>query len=169
MSGSPQIAHPKLVVADTGPLNALANINCFEFLRELFSELAIPEMVYREATHYSTLPVARAVRQAAWINTIPVQDRVAVEVLRNELDDGESETIVLARELGASLILIDEKLARRKTAQMGLKTIGTLGILVMAKTSGLTPTVRSHLDSLKSSSFRMTRKLYDEILQRAGE
>jgi predicted nucleic acid-binding protein len=109
------------------------------------------------------------VRQAAWINTIPVQDRVAVEVLRNELDDGESETIVLARELGASLILIDEKLARRKTAQMGLKTIGTLGILVMAKTSGLTPTVRSHLDALKSSSFRMTRKLYDEILQRAGE
>ena len=61
-----------------------------------------------------------------------VQDRLAVEVLLDELDLGEAETIVLAREIGADWVLMDEKKGRRKLTQLGLRKIGTVGILLRA-------------------------------------
>lgn len=169
MVDAPPSASREITVANAGPLIALANINCFHFLQRLFREVCISEAVYREATRLEQLPAARAIREASWIKTVAVQDRLAVELLRNELDAGESETIVLARELNATRILIDERLARRKTAQLGLKTIGTLSVLLMAKSAGLIPTVTPHLDALKKTPFRITPQLYTDILRAAGE
>ena len=39
-------------------------------------------------------------------------------MLLGELDLGEAETIVLAREIGADWVLMDEKKGRRKLAQL---------------------------------------------------
>ena len=60
-----------------------------------------------------------------------------MEVLLDEIDLGEAETIVLARELGADWVLMDEKKGRRKLTEMGLPKIGTVGILLKAKQVGL--------------------------------
>jgi predicted nucleic acid-binding protein len=169
MDDAPTPASAEITVANAGPLIALANINCFQLLRQLFREIIIPEAVYREATRLDKLPAARAVREATWVKICAVQDRLAVELLRNELDEGESETIVLARELNATRLLIDERLARRKTAQLELETTGTLGILLLAKSNRLIPAVKPHLDALKKSPFRMKPQLYEEILRAAGE
>ena len=75
----------------------------------------------------------REVSTATWIKTVSIKDRLAVELLLDEMDLGEAEAIVLARELGADWVLMDEKKGRRKLTQMGLKKIGTLGILLKAK------------------------------------
>lgn len=169
MLGSSPTVLTEITVSNAGPLIALANINCFEFLHVLFGEIHIPQAVFRETTRLEHLPAASAIRTTAWIKTIAVQDHLAVELLRNELDEGESETIVLAREMKAAQILIDERRARRKTSQLGLRTIGTLGILLLAKSRGLTPSIKLHLDALRESPFRMTPQLYGEMLIRAGE
>jgi uncharacterized protein len=127
-----------IVVSNTTPLIGLAIIRRFELLEELFSRIYIPQAVYDEAVTAgrekggAKLEVSRA----AWVETIQVQDRLAVEVLLDELDRGEAETIVLARELGADWVLMDEKKGRRKVTELGLNKAGTVAILLKAKQMG---------------------------------
>ena len=70
------------------------------------------------------------------------QDRPAIHLLRETLDAGESEAIVLAQQLNARYVLLDDGLARRKARLIGLHMTGTLGILLMARETGLIPAVR---------------------------
>jgi predicted nucleic acid-binding protein len=65
-----------------------------------------------------------------------VTNKLAVELLRERLDAGESEAIVLAMESKADLLLMDEARARRISEGRGIKLIGTLGLLAVAKKRG---------------------------------
>jgi hypothetical protein len=49
------------------------------------------------------------------------------------LEPGESESIALALEIGADLLLIDERRGRAEADRLGIKITGLLGILVEAK------------------------------------
>lgn len=98
-----------------------------------------------------------------------VQDRLAVEVLLDDLDLGEAETIVLAREMGADWVLMDEKKARRKLTQLGLNKIGTVGILLKAKQLGLLPVIRPDLERLSQQGFSLSQAVIDAVLQQANE
>jgi predicted nucleic acid-binding protein len=111
----------------------------------------------------------REVSTANWIKTVRVKDRLAVEVLLDELDLGEAETIVLARELDADWVLMDEKKGRRKLTQMGLKKIGTAGILLKAKQVGLLPAVRPELEQLRQRGFSISQPVIDAVLRQANE
>ena len=124
-----------IIVSNTTPLIGLAVIGHFGLLRQLFDEIHIAEAVYREAVVAGREKggAKREVSEADWIRVVPAQDRLAVDVLLDELDTGEAETIVLARELGADWVLMDEKKVRRKLTQLGMRKIGTVGILVKAK------------------------------------
>lgn len=53
------------------------------------------------------------------------------------LDPGETEAIALAVEIGADLLLIDERKGRREAKLLGLRTTGLLGVLLEAKKAGL--------------------------------
>lgn len=92
-----------------------------------------------------------------------------MKLLKEELDAGESEAIVLARESGAKLILLDDRAARRKARTLGLPMIGTLGVLLMAKDRGLLPLLKPLLDTLQQVGFRMSNDLYQQVLNSAGE
>ena len=59
-----------------------------------------------------------------------------VQELRENLDPGEAEAIVLAIEPGADLLLMDEKRGRRTATAAGLTAIGLLGVVTRAKRSG---------------------------------
>ncbi len=87
------------------------------------------------------------------------------------LDRGEAEAIVLACEIAADAILIDEadgrKIARQ---QFGLQVTGTLGILLAAKERGLISAIRPLVDQLRDSlGFFVSESLYQEILRLASE
>lgn len=160
----------EVVVANSGPLIGLASIGKFRLFKDLFDEIVIPSAVYNEVViQGKDQPGAKETREADWIKVVEVQDRLAVSLLRNELDSGESEAIVLAKELSAALILLDEKLARRKVRSIGLTVTGTLGVLLMAKEAGLIPAVRPLLDGLIETPFRMSEDLYQKVLYMAGE
>lgn len=107
-----------IVVSNTTPLIGLASIQRFDLLRELFGEVSIAQAVYNEAVVAGREAggAKQEVSTATWIKTMPVTDRLAVEVLLDELDLGEAETIVLARELGADWVLMDERTGAVKDA-----------------------------------------------------
>ena len=99
-----------------------------------------------------------------------VHDLTAVNSLKKVLDDGESEAIILAKELQADYLLIDEHEGREVAVSEGLKTIGVLGVLIQAKDDGLIPLVKPVMDDLQTTAkFRISKKLYEYVLAEVGE
>ncbi len=158
------------VVANAGPLIALARIGQFEMLKFLYNQVYIPLAVRDEiVVSGCDRPGAKEVSLASWVHVVNVQDMTAVQLLRERLDTGESEAIVLAIQLEADLLLIDEARGRRVAEAWGLNKTGTIGTLVAAKTRGVVPSVGPLLDSLRASGFRMGVDLYREALRLADE
>lgn len=86
------------------------------------------------------------------------------------LDPGERSALALALELKASAFLIDERTAREVANQLGLRTIGLLGILVEGKRRNLLPAIRPLIDALEAEAeFRIHPDLRARILQQVKE
>jgi predicted nucleic acid-binding protein len=154
------------VVSNTGPLIALASIGQFNLLQNLFGKVLIPPAVRAEVLDETTM---KALSDSDWIAVRAVQDSLAVRLLQEELDAGESEAIVLARETNADLILLDERAATRKARSVGLPAIGTLGVLLAAKKQGLLIAIKQLLNELRIAGFHMSDRLYYQVLESACE
>jgi hypothetical protein len=159
-----------IVVADAGPLIALATIGHFDVLQPLYGEVRIPPAVRDEVVASGQgRPGEHAVRSADWILTVEVHDTTAVELLRERLDIGESEAIVLAIQLGADLLLMDEARGRRVAEARGLNKTGTIGTLIAARKRGLVAGLAPLLDELIAAGFHMSEDLYRMACRLAGE
>ncbi|MBI3944033.1 MAG: DUF3368 domain-containing protein [Chloroflexi bacterium] len=160
-----------IVISNTTPLIGLATIRRFDVLQQLFKELCIPQAVYNETVIAGREAggAKQEVSEAAWIKILPVKDQLAVEVLLGELDSGEAETIILALETRADWVLMDERKGRRKLAQLGIKKIGTVGILLKAKQIGLISQIRPELEFLRQQGFSISQTVFDTVLDQAGE
>ncbi len=102
-----------IVVSDTTPLSELAKVGRLRLLQDIFGRVIIPLEVYNEVTT-GTHPAVTAVQSASWIEVQSVTDINKVLTLQTDtgLDLGECAAIVLAQELGANRLLIDERTAR---------------------------------------------------------
>lgn len=158
------------VVADSTPLISLSAIGALNLLQSLYGEIIIPEAVHREVT-VAGMPGAVEISRALWIKRQSVTDRVAVEGLlrKARLDDGESEAIVLAIEIKATLLLLDDREARKYAKRQRLPVSGTLGVLLAAKAHGLISSVRPALDNLLATGFYLAPREYRNALRKAGE
>lgn len=87
-----------------------------------------------------------------------------------ELDKGEAESLALAVELGADLVIIDERRGSQVASRLGLTRIGILGVLLVAKNRGLITAIRPILDSLRQQAgFWIAEDLYNQTLRLANE
>lgn len=162
-----------IIVSDSTPLIALDAINSLDLLSSLYTNIHIPEAVYHEvAIAGAGRTGATVVSAAPWIKCHQVTDRSAVIELQNEwrLHLGETEAIVLAQELHAERVLLDDRIARRVARQrLGLPVVGTIGVLLLAKDANLIPTIRPALDDLLNAGIYLDSNLYREALRLAGE
>jgi len=114
-------------------------------------------------------PGSEIIKEAAWIEAKPVKDKIQVAFLLGSLEKGEAEVLVLARELKADLILLDEEKARKSAVIAGFEIMGLLGLFILAKNLGLIHGVRPLVDELMIKKFRISDKLIEETLRKAGE
>lgn len=161
-----------IVVSDTSPLSSLYLIDQLPLLPAIFGKIIVPEKVWQELIVLESdfghdLSVLKL---APWLEVCPASDVAEVLRLQGFLDAGESEAIVLAKELHADYLLIDEMEGREAATHEGLKTIGVLGVFIQAKSDGLIPLVRPLMEDLRTKArFHIHEKLFHVVLKRAGE
>ncbi len=160
-----------VVISNSSPLINLSIIGRLNLLERKFSEIIIPEAVWREVVVDGVgKPGAKEVEQAGWIKVHDVKDRKLVISLKQYLDDGESEAIALALEMGAGLVLLDERDARDTADAFGLNVLGVIGILVWARKNQLIPALKDELNLLQEvARFRFSGELYRRALVEVGE
>jgi uncharacterized protein len=116
------------------------------------------------------LPPAIDFASEPWLIVASANDRQRVQALRENLDPGEAEAIVLAIEHGADLLLVDERRGRRAAAAAGLTVTGLLGVVATAKRAGLIALGKPVLDDLiQIARFWIGPDLYAEVLAELGE
>lgn len=158
-------------VCNTSPIINLAAVGQLDLLKELYGRVIIPPAVYHEITVKGKgQPGDREVRTSDWIEVINIKDKNLLTAYTTELHPGEAEAIVLAMELNAALLIIDEHHARSIASKFGIHFIGLLGVLVRAKRSGHISDVKPLMDDLIiKAGFWIDRELYRHVLKTANE
>jgi predicted nucleic acid-binding protein len=157
-------------IVDTSPLVFLAKLRHLDLLREGADTICVPQAVLSEVRARPD-EATQAIEQASlsWLSVRQVSNREAVEILRADLDVGEAEVIVLARETHADRIVMDDLDARRFARRLGFDLIGTMGLLLAARLRGEIPSVREEIERLVGLGFRVSPSLVEAILREAGE
>ena len=153
-----------IVISDTTPLNYLILIGEQDVLPRLFERVIIPQGVWTELQAEGTPEPVRA-----WLDDTPGWLEVRRTTLTADaslaaLDAGEQEAILLAQELRADVLLIDEKDGRREAARRSLNVVGTLGVLDVAAKRGLLD-LPAALARLQQTSFRAAPALFRALLE----
>lgn len=156
------------VVSNTTPIISLLKLNQLDLLKKLYSQIYVPTAVFNELEAGSSKGYYKNLSQLNWIRIVDIKNKQALKYFL-DLDSGEAESIVLASELMADLIIIDEKLGRFHAKHAELKVTGTLGILLKAKSLGLIGALKPLLDDLTTKDVWISEKLKYEILGKAGE
>ena len=159
-----------IVVSDTTPLSELCKVDKLDLLQTVFGKVIIPQQVYEELTT-GNHPAVLAVKSALWLEVRSINNNQIVEQLQLEtdLDVGECSAIILAEELNADQLLIDEKAGRKVAISRGLPIIGLVGVIILAKEQGLIDNVKDILDDLISKGTRISPKIYNYALITARE
>ena len=150
---------PKIIVSNTTPIITLLGLSCLNLLKYLYQKIMIPQAVWQEVEEGKHKSFYADLTSFDWIEVKTVQNQQALGFVMNELDKGEAETIVLAKEIGADLVIIDEKLGRNYATLQGLICTGTLGILLKAKENGLIEAVLPYLTKMEQNGIWLGEKV----------
>lgn len=157
-------------VIDTSPLIFLAKLGHLDLLRDGADTVYVPRAVLDEV-RVGQDEAAQAIEKASlsWLSVRQVSNRDVVELLQADLDLGEVEVIVLARETNADRIVMDDLDARRFARRLGFDLIGTIGLLLAARLRGEIPSVRNEIERLAALGFRVAPSLVEAVLKEANE
>ena len=168
-----------IVVADAGPLIALARVNQLPLLPALFGEIVVTEAVEAELLSgvFAETAHLKAALSASWWNRQPMlaalTERSAQIASTHLIGAGESSAIALAEHHNQSatpaLVLLDDARGRRAAQRLQIAMIGTTGVLLLAKRVQLVSAVAPLLEALKSSGYFLSERLVKAALYQAGE
>ncbi|MBW7871094.1 MAG: DUF3368 domain-containing protein [Flavobacteriia bacterium] len=156
------------IVSNTTPIISLLKINKLNLLQKLYGEIIIPQEVYFEIEKGKSKNYYIDLNTIDWIRILKISNPEAVSYFI-DLDKGEAETIILANEIKADLVIIDEILGRFHANNIELKVTGTIGLLLKAKEAGHIDQIKPLLYELKNKGIWLSEDLINEILKLANE
>lgn len=157
-------------VADASFVIGVSVCEQWKTLEELVSSLIIVNEVWVEVVSRGYgKPGQKELENSDFVERKTVSNTVAVDMLTTTLDKGEAETIVLATELGAKTVFMDDLRGRKIAHSVGIQTIGVAGFLLLAKKKEIVPEVRTSFIKLQKKGFRLSKNLVNKILHEAGE
>jgi predicted nucleic acid-binding protein len=151
-----------IVVSNASPFRYLVLIDAVHVLPRLFHEVVIPPAVQRELVRART---PQAVREfmATPPEWLKVREPTIVDPTL-KVHAGEAQAILLAKELNATRLLIDDRKAIEAAHARGVKTTRTPALLVLAAEQQLID-LKQAFTRLKQTNFRASPTLLDEILR----
>ncbi len=156
------------VVINASPFILLCKSGLVTLLPQLFSEICMPEAVWDEVERGGDIASYRLYDyEKTWLDRYLLAP--AEEVSTWNLGDGETEVLSFAFVNKSSTALIDDRAARRCAATLNIKTLGTGGILVLAKKCGLIENVSLELLKLTGAGLWLSDEITQVILKQAGE
>lgn len=156
------------LVADTGPLIALAGIDQLALLQNAYGRIVVPEAVHKELLEGGAFALGVAAYQKAeWIEVMTAQPEPSLLAL---LGAGEASVIALATGLKADAVLIDEQKARKIAGSVyGLNVFGTVRVLLDAKRAGRLESVKEALEGILANGYRLHETIVAYALKEASE
>jgi len=162
----------KPAVSNASPLIWLAKIGKLELLKALFEKVVIPKRVYLEVVSDERAPDAMVIEGAVKSGWVEVSEEkledAATLAKAAGIHLGEAEAILLARKLGASLI-VDEREASETAHIFGVSTTGTVAVLLLASARGMLTFAdfKESLDGLISLGFWLSVDVYNRAIEEA--
>jgi predicted nucleic acid-binding protein len=151
-----------ITVSNTSPLIVFHQIARLDLARAVLGDVWIPPTVAGEIAPSLLEP-------PPWIQTWTSPFPLDPMPWWSGLDRGEIEVIALALHLSGARVLLDDRPARRAARRLGLKMVGSVGVLLEAHYLGLIESVRPDLDAMIAVGFYLSQALYWEALEIAVE
>ena len=170
----------RVVIADAGPLIALARIGQLNLLPQLFANVAVTKTVAMEVSQGGDFPDTQAIAEALaqpWLKTV-TQSATDIALCQAwldlyQIDQGEASSMVLAKHYQAQedtpLLLIDDARGRYAATHETIPVLGTAGMLVLAKKAGWVSAVKPLLSALQQNHYFLSATLVAAVLAQANE
>lgn len=155
-----------IIVSNTSPIIAFGKIKKLYLWEKIFERIFIPKFVEQEFTN------TKYKKDFALPENLFITEEVeSIEpLLKKELDRGEAEAITLAMNKKADWLVIDERKGRNIAKNIyGLNIIGTAGILLKAKESGIVTEISPIFKELKQIDYYISDDIIQHICKQAGE
>lgn len=174
----------RLVIADAGPLIALARLERLGLLQRLFGTILVTGWVADEVLAGGDFPDIAALRTALaqpWVQTVELQNLTNLDwqaqcrdlMNLHQIDMGEATALVLAQHMttqgDAAMLLMDDFRGRSAAQHSGLALIGTTGLLLLGKQVGTIGAVKPCLLALRQQGYFLSDRLIAAALAQAGE
>lgn len=158
------------VIVNSTPLIILCSIGKLTILKQLYTEINIPQAVFREVTEKPDSACQILKESLDWIHIEKIQSEVDKKMYKAKLHDGEVEVMILAQqEIKADLVIIDDNAAKKTAKYLGLPVTGTMGVLLKAKREGYITEIASIIEEMRRKGFYISDNLVNMVLEQAGE
>lgn len=156
------------VVVNSSPLIVLFQSRQADLLPRLFKTVVVPEQVYEEVMAGTEDDAAKmALPRTSWIERRKVE--IILPVAAWNLGDGESAVFSFAMEEPGYRAIVDDLAARRCAHAFGVRTLGTGGLLVLAKRRGLIDSVKGRVQQLRDAGLFLSDSVVQLLISEAGE
>ncbi len=157
-----------IVLADAGPLIALARLDAIFLLVKLFGGVVVPGAVHDECLAKDTED-SRRIAQAVAAGWLKIETpAMPLPVMPRSLGEGEQQAIALALAHPLSLLLLDDRLARRQAEKLKLAFMGTVRLLYIAEQRGLIDSADRCVEQLRQTGYRISPDILLRIRQQGS-
>lgn len=158
------------VVVNTTPLIALSHVGELNILKKLYGKIIIPEAVYKELSVKEESICKKTVDSSLdWIQVDKIKNQLAKDMYKTQLHDGEVEVMILAKEIAADVVIIDDANAKKYAKYLELPVTGTLGALIKAKQEGYIGSLKCILQQMVKNGIYISQSLIEMCLKQVDE
>ena len=157
------------VIVNSTPIIALYEIDKLDLLRQMYGKIIIPKAVYMEVSEKDDGLKETIDKFSDWINVVNLSSDADKVMYKAKLHDGEVEVMMLAKELNADLVIIDDYPARQTAKYLNLKLTGTVGVMLKAKQNGYIEEVMPIIYRMIEKGIYFSDKLIMQIKKISNE
>ncbi|MCF8304116.1 MAG: DUF3368 domain-containing protein [Bacteroidales bacterium] len=156
----------KIVIADTSALISLGIIQQIHLIEKIFGDLYITDAVWHELIKHDYLWMDKKMLRMLKKHVTSINTYNYLSVI---MDYGESESVILYKELNADFLLVDDYKARTISESLDVNCIGSIGLLIKAKSEGYISSIKPLFQKWLANERYFSVSMLNEILMEIGE